>query len=75
MTRLSVTAGEVVAMAKYLGINLAKDEFWLIPIARASAEAPVPYPWEELEDANGNPYFSNSKCERTWLILNPFFAL
>ena len=49
-------------MATYLGINLDKDEFWLIPIARASAEAPVPNPWEEMEDENGNPYFVNPKC-------------
>ena len=62
MARLAVTAEEVAAMAAYLGINLDKDEFWLIPIARASAEAPVPNPWEEMEDENGNPYFVNPKC-------------
>lgn len=61
MERLRVTAEEVSAMASYLGVDLRKDEFWLLPIARAAAEEPVPKPWEEMEDDQGNPYFVNPK--------------
>eukprot|EP00951_Prasinocladus_malaysianus_P041577 scaffold492391_cov33-Prasinocladus_malaysianus.AAC.1 len=61
MPKLTVTPDEVSAMAKYMGIDLAKDEFWLLALARAAAESPVPQPWEELEDEMGNPYFTNPK--------------
>lgn len=59
MTPDTTTPEEVLAMAHYLGIAVERGELYLLGVAREAVSAPVLPPWQELEDAQGNPYFYN----------------
>lgn len=47
---------QVVAMARYLGIDPEADEA-LMWIADEAIDAPVPSNWEALQDESGAPYY------------------
>jgi len=48
-------------MAHYLGIAVERGEVYLLGVAREAICAPVLPPWQELEDARGNPYYYNHR--------------
>lgn len=53
---------DVVAMADYFGLrNGSSFEYYLLPVAQAAAECPVPPPYEVHRESNGQPYFLNTK--------------
>jgi len=56
---VTATPEEVLAMAHYLGIAVERGEVYLLGVAREAICAPVLPPWQELEDARGNPYYYN----------------
>jgi len=52
-------------MGSYFGIKVEEGESHLLAIAKLAVMAPVLLPWEELEDADGNPYFYNHRTRVT----------
>mmetsp|Transcript_24828 Transcript_24828/g.54095 ORF Transcript_24828/g.54095 Transcript_24828/m.54095 type:complete len:509 (-) Transcript_24828:41-1567(-) len=58
------TPQETREMAKYFGIN-PKEEIYLMPIAKAAVNAPLPPEWEEFEDDDGEVYFISKITKKT----------
>mmetsp|Transcript_28420 Transcript_28420/g.47719 ORF Transcript_28420/g.47719 Transcript_28420/m.47719 type:complete len:493 (+) Transcript_28420:564-2042(+) len=58
------TPQETREMAKYFGIN-PREEIYLMPIAKAAVNAPIPPEWEEFEDDDGEVYFINKITKKT----------
>lgn len=58
------TPEETREMAKYFGIE-TREEVYLVPIAKAAVNAPLPPEWEEYEDDDGEVYFVSKITKKT----------
>mmetsp|Transcript_5942 Transcript_5942/g.8023 ORF Transcript_5942/g.8023 Transcript_5942/m.8023 type:complete len:496 (+) Transcript_5942:60-1547(+) len=58
------TPAECREMAKYFGIN-PHEEVFLMPIAKAAVNAPLPPEWEEFEDDDGEVHFVSKITKKT----------
>jgi len=58
------TPEECREMAKYFGIS-PREEVYLMPIAKAAVNAPLPPEWEEYEDDDGEVYFVSKITKKT----------
>jgi len=65
LTGLEPQPEEVLAMGRYLGIGIDRGEQYLLSVAREAVAAPVLAPWQEMEDAQGNPYFYNHRTKES----------
>ncbi|KAG2449345.1 hypothetical protein HYH02_005500 [Chlamydomonas schloesseri] len=65
---------EVSEMCAYLGVGGGEDAY-VVEVARMAISAPLPPGWEEGEDDDGNPLFSNAVTGETQPShpLDPYF--
>ena len=56
-----VSLSELLSMARYYGVDLKGQEYWLLAAVKAAVLAPVVEPWIQQDEA-GQPVFKHTGC-------------